>query len=218
MPLCLCVSAGRLTMISSVITYRASPCGLGAPSGAILMALGALLPFSIIMWTTGATAQSKTLQLFAFRMSRRKQAKPRSLKETQILETTSCMKPWGWRRRKRVEENETEDQQAGVGHTAAQTDPNCALEDKAEDGEVLDCKKRPDEGEELEEEAVHSCDSCLQVFESLSDITEHKINQCQLTGGVHRYLDYYQTYDVDINSADETGLYRADSHSPLLQK
>ncbi|KAL4630970.1 hypothetical protein GN956_G14786 [Arapaima gigas] len=49
-------------MISSVITYRASPCGLGAPSGAILMALGALLPFSIIMWTTGATAQSKTSQ------------------------------------------------------------------------------------------------------------------------------------------------------------
>ncbi|XP_009950808.1 PREDICTED: zinc finger protein 521-like, partial [Leptosomus discolor] len=100
---------------------------------------------------------------------------------TQILETTSCMKPWGWRRRKRVEESETEDQQAGVGHTAAQTDPNCKLEDKTEDGEVLDCKKRPDEGEELEEEAVHSCDSCLQVFESLSDITEHKINQCQLT-------------------------------------
>lgn len=27
------------------------------------MALGALLPFSIIMWTTGATAQSKTLQV-----------------------------------------------------------------------------------------------------------------------------------------------------------
>lgn len=62
------------------------------------------------------------------------------------------------------------------------SDPNCKLEDKAEDGDVLDCKKRPDEGEELEEEAVHSCDSCLQVFESLSDITEHKINQCQLTG------------------------------------
>lgn len=38
------------------------------------------------------------------------------------------------------------------------------------------------------------------------------------SGGVHRYLDYYQTYDLDINSADETGLYRADSQSPLLQK
>ncbi|KFV61968.1 Zinc finger protein 521, partial [Dryobates pubescens] len=62
------------------------------------------------------------------------------------------------------------------------SDPNCKLEDKVEDGDVLDCKKRPDEGEELEEEVVHSCDSCLQVFESLSDITEHKINQCQLTG------------------------------------
>uniref|UniRef100_A0A480ZI45 Zinc finger protein 521 n=1 Tax=Sus scrofa TaxID=9823 RepID=A0A480ZI45_PIG len=76
-------------------------------------------------------------------MSRRKQAKPRSLK-----------------------------------------DPNCKLEDKTEDGEAIDCKKRPEDGEELEDEAVHSCDSCLQVFESLSDITEHKINQCQLTDGV----------------------------------
>ena len=44
----------------------------------------------------------------------------------------------------------------------------------------------PEEGEEGEEEdeepALHSCDSCRQVFESLSDLTEHKINQCQLTG------------------------------------
>ncbi|OCT74675.1 hypothetical protein XELAEV_18033662mg [Xenopus laevis] len=75
-------------------------------------------------------------------MSRRKQAKPRSLK-----------------------------------------DPNCKLEDTSEDGESPDCKKRQEEGDELEEEeAVHSCDSCLQVFESLRDITEHKISQCQLTG------------------------------------
>lgn len=62
------------------------------------------------------------------------------------------------------------------------SDPNCKLEDKTDDGEAIDCKKRPEDGEELEDEAVHSCDSCLQVFESLSDITEHKINQCQLTG------------------------------------
>lgn len=68
------------------------------------------------------------------------------------------------------------------------SDLNCKLEDKAEDGELIDCKKRPEEGEELEEEAVHSCDSCLQVFESLSDITEHKINQCQLTG--KQYLSF----------------------------
>lgn len=61
-------------------------------------------------------------------------------------------------------------------------DPNCKLEDKPEDGEALDGKKRPEDSEELEDEAVHSCDSCLQVFESLSDITEHKINQCQLAG------------------------------------
>uniref|UniRef100_A0A8C6AIN7 C2H2-type domain-containing protein n=1 Tax=Monodon monoceros TaxID=40151 RepID=A0A8C6AIN7_MONMO len=61
-------------------------------------------------------------------------------------------------------------------------DPNCELEDKTEDGEAGDCKKRPEDGEELEDEGVHSCDSCFQVFESLSDITEHKINRCQLTG------------------------------------
>ncbi len=50
-------------MISSVITHRARPRGDGAPSGAVLMALGASLPFSIIMWTTGATAQSETSQV-----------------------------------------------------------------------------------------------------------------------------------------------------------
>lgn len=65
------------------------------------------------------------------------------------------------------------------------SDPNCKLEDKTEDGEAIDCKKRPEDGEELEDEAVHSCDSCLQVFESLSDITEHKIHQCHLAGKQH---------------------------------
>ncbi len=55
--------SSRLTMISSVITHRARPRGDGAPSGAVLMALGASLPFSIIMWTTGATAQSETSQV-----------------------------------------------------------------------------------------------------------------------------------------------------------
>lgn len=73
-------------------------------------------------------------------------------------------------------------------------DPNCKLEDKTEDGEALDCKKRPEDGEDLEDEVVHSCDSCLQVFESLSDITEHKINQCQLTG--KQYLSLLSPHTV----------------------
>ncbi|XP_040924205.1 zinc finger protein 521-like isoform X4 [Betta splendens] len=99
-------------------------------------------------------------------MSRRKQAKPRSLK---------------------VEDNVTEDQHS-PGQTAIPSDPECALERAAEDGETGRLRKRllsPEEGEEGEEEdeepALHSCDSCRQVFESLSDLTEHKINQCQLT-------------------------------------
>ncbi|XP_066575665.1 zinc finger protein 521 isoform X2 [Amia ocellicauda] len=97
-------------------------------------------------------------------MSRRKQAKPRSLKE----------------------ENETEDQHPTVGQTATPSDPDCKLGKNGEDGEASDLKKRLislEEGEEIEEDALHSCDSCLQVFESLSDLTEHKINQCQLTDG-----------------------------------
>ncbi|XP_014905209.1 zinc finger protein 521 isoform X5 [Poecilia latipinna] len=100
-------------------------------------------------------------------MSRRKQAKPRSLKE----------------------DNVTEDQHS-PGQTAIPSDPECALERVAEDGEAGHLRKRllsPEEGEEGEEEdeepALHSCDSCRQVFESLSDLTEHKINQCQLTDG-----------------------------------
>jgi hypothetical protein len=71
------------------------------------------------------------------------------------------------------------------------TDPECALESGLEDGEAEAGSRRlrkrllsPEEGEEEEDEeaALHSCDSCQQVFESLSDLTEHKINQCQLTG------------------------------------
>ncbi|XP_039610636.1 zinc finger protein 521 isoform X6 [Polypterus senegalus] len=98
-------------------------------------------------------------------MSRRKQAKPRSLK---------------------VEENESEDQLPIVGQSTIQSDSDSKLGKKVEDGEPGDLKKQLaalEEGEEIEEEALHSCDSCLQVFESVSDLTEHKINQCQLTDG-----------------------------------
>ncbi|KAK2822444.1 hypothetical protein Q5P01_022509 [Channa striata] len=89
-----------------------------------------------------------------------------------------------------VEDNVTEDQHS-PGQTAIPSDPECALERAAEDGETGRLRKRllsPEEGEEGEEEdeepALHSCDSCRQVFESLSDLTEHKINQCQLTDAV----------------------------------
>lgn len=77
----------------------------------------------------------------------------------------------------------------GAVISCGSADPECTLERAAEDGETGRLRKRllsPEEGEEGEEEdeepALHSCDSCRQVFESLSDLTEHKINQCQLTG------------------------------------
>ncbi|CDQ69400.1 unnamed protein product [Oncorhynchus mykiss] len=91
-----------------------------------------------------------------------------------------------------AEDNVIEEQHS-PGQTAIPSDPECALESGLEDGEAQARSRRlrkrllsPEEGEEEEEEeaALHSCDSCQQVFESLSDLTEHKINQCQLTDGV----------------------------------
>ncbi|KAI1901320.1 hypothetical protein AGOR_G00033090 [Albula goreensis] len=103
-------------------------------------------------------------------MSRRKQAKPRSLK---------------------VEDNATEDQRNKPGQTATPSDPDGELGNPAEDGEEAGLKRKAvsqgeTEGEvdgEEDEEAPHSCGGCRQVFESLSDLNEHKINQCQLTDG-----------------------------------
>ncbi|KAM8839661.1 zinc finger protein 521-like isoform 2-T2 [Synchiropus picturatus] len=98
--------------------------------------------------------------------------------------------PWRFGRENlTTEDNVTEDQRS-PGQTAIPSDPESALERAAEDGDTRRLRKRllsPEEGEEGEEEdeepALHSCDSCQQVFESLSDLTEHKINQCQLTDG-----------------------------------
>ncbi|KAG9332185.1 hypothetical protein JZ751_015548 [Albula glossodonta] len=67
--------------------------------------------------------------------------------------------------------------------------PDGELGNPAEDGEEAGLKRKAvsqgeTEGEvdgEEDEEAPHSCAGCRQVFESLNDLNEHKINQCQLT-------------------------------------
>ncbi|XP_060769593.1 zinc finger protein 521 isoform X1 [Neoarius graeffei] len=98
-------------------------------------------------------------------MSRRKQAKPRSL---------------------RVEDNVTEEQHT-PGQAAIQSDRECAPDtvcEDAEDGRLTRRRCSPGEGDEGEEEdEEHSCRSCHQVFDSASDLSQHKINQCQLTDG-----------------------------------
>ncbi|KAG9328660.1 hypothetical protein JZ751_011551, partial [Albula glossodonta] len=71
------------------------------------------------------------------------------------------------------------------------SDPDGELGNPAEDGEEAGLKRKAvsqgeTEGEvdgEEDEEAPHSCAGCRQVFESLNDLNEHKINQCQLTVG-----------------------------------
>ncbi|XP_072297646.1 zinc finger protein 521-like isoform X1 [Eucyclogobius newberryi] len=98
-------------------------------------------------------------------MSRRKQAKPRSLKEDNVTEELHS-----------------------PGQTAIPSDSECAPERLEEDAAAVRLRQRlrsPEEAEEGEDDddALHSCDSCRQVFPSLSHLTEHKINQCQLTDG-----------------------------------
>ncbi|KAK3566581.1 hypothetical protein QTP86_001074 [Hemibagrus guttatus] len=59
--------------------------------------------------------------------------------------------------------------------------PDTVCED-AEDGRLTRRRCSPGEGDEGEEEdEEHSCRSCHQVFDSASDLSQHKINQCQLT-------------------------------------
>lgn len=66
------------------------------------------------------------------------------------------------------------------------TDRECAPDtvcEDAEDGRLTRRRCSPREGDEGEEEdEEHSCRSCHQVFDSASDLSQHKINQCQLTG------------------------------------
>ncbi|KAJ8395969.1 hypothetical protein AAFF_G00026770 [Aldrovandia affinis] len=87
-----------------------------------------------------------------------------------------------------VEDNVPEDQRRTPGQIITPSDPDGELGNPVEDGEEADLKKKLvslEEGEEGDEdkETLHSCGGCRQVFESLNDLTEHKINQCQLTDG-----------------------------------
>ncbi|XP_072901736.1 zinc finger protein 521 isoform X2 [Hemitrygon akajei] len=149
----------NLTMISSVITYSAYPCGYGAPSGAILMGLGPCLNFPLLC---GVPERQRSPR--SCRMSRRKQAKPRSL---------------------RVEENDSEDLRQTVGQTSGQSDgpdaeddPSCSWPPSSPSSKD---QGSPNHGEGLEvgeEEGgaglPYPCQFCDKSFSRLGFLKHHE--------------------------------------------
>ncbi|XP_033897072.3 zinc finger protein 423 isoform X2 [Acipenser ruthenus] len=92
-------------------------------------------------------------------MSRRKQAKPRSVK---------------------VEEGESSAFAPGWGSTAVQTDDSSVVKQEFEGKDGLSVTSHEDRAQEGEEdlEDMYTCDSCQQDFDSLADLTEHRAHQC----------------------------------------
>ncbi|XP_028931519.1 zinc finger protein 423 isoform X2 [Ornithorhynchus anatinus] len=98
-------------------------------------------------------------------MSRRKQAKPRSVK---------------------VEEGESSDftltwdaavtQSGGLGGELENvTKGSRSLEDR---NSVTSQEERNEEDEDMEDESIYTCDNCQQDFDSLADLTEHRAHRC----------------------------------------
>ncbi|XP_067246392.1 zinc finger protein 423 isoform X1 [Chanodichthys erythropterus] len=99
-------------------------------------------------------------------MSRRKQAKPRSVKAVEEAESTECGSGWD---------------------SSVQTDAAVSERDSdrkesrvtGEDGEqsVTSHDERVGE-EDLDDDSIFTCDNCQQDFECLADLTEHRTNHC----------------------------------------
>lgn len=103
-------------------------------------------------------------------MSRRKQAKPRSVKAVEEAESTESTSGW--------------DSSVHTDATVSERDSE-RKESKAagEDGEqsVTSHDERVGE-EDLDDDSIFTCDNCQQDFECLADLTEHRTNHCPADG------------------------------------
>ncbi|XP_053356230.1 zinc finger protein 423 isoform X1 [Clarias gariepinus] len=104
-------------------------------------------------------------------MSRRKQAKPRSVKAVEEADSAECAGSW--------------DSSAPAGADAAVPERDSEGKERAggEDGEqsVTSHDERAGE-EDLDDESIFTCDNCQQDFECLADLTEHRTNHCPADG------------------------------------
>ncbi|XP_037624557.1 zinc finger protein 423 isoform X2 [Sebastes umbrosus] len=106
-------------------------------------------------------------------MSRRKQAKPRSVKAVEEGESSECGGTWDEstvQTEVPASDRETERKE---GHGAG-----------AEDGEQDEHDDRDDRDhdDDLDDESIFTCDNCQHDFDCLAELTEHRTNHCPADG------------------------------------
>ncbi|XP_072550961.1 zinc finger protein 423 [Salminus brasiliensis] len=102
-------------------------------------------------------------------MSRRKQAKPRSVKAVEEADSAEFTGSW--------------DSSTTADAAAPERDSEGKDRAGGEDGEhsVTSHDERAGE-EDLDDESIFTCDNCQQDFECLADLTEHRTNHCPADG------------------------------------
>ncbi|XP_060733965.1 zinc finger protein 423 isoform X1 [Tachysurus vachellii] len=105
-------------------------------------------------------------------MSRRKQAKPRSVKAVEEADSAECTGSW-----------DSSAPAAGADAAVPERDSDGKERAGGEDGEhsVTSHDERAGE-EDLDDESIFTCDNCQQDFECLADLTEHRTNHCPADG------------------------------------
>ncbi|XP_030222819.1 zinc finger protein 423 isoform X5 [Gadus morhua] len=103
-------------------------------------------------------------------MSRRKQAKPRSVKAVEDGESSECGGTWD-------ESNVQTDVPAAEAEAEAKLRRGGGLPDEDHD-EPNDL----DPDDDLDDESIFTCDNCQQDFECLAELTEHRTHHCPADG------------------------------------
>ncbi|KAM9754243.1 zinc finger protein 423 isoform 3-T3 [Menidia menidia] len=105
-------------------------------------------------------------------MSRRKQAKPRSVKAVEEGEASECGGTW--------EEPALQTDVSDVAAADGEAEPKDGQPPGAEDGEPEDPDDRDDD--DLDDESIFTCDNCQQDFECLAELSEHRTHHCPADG------------------------------------
>ncbi|XP_058606834.1 zinc finger protein 423 isoform X2 [Onychostoma macrolepis] len=103
-------------------------------------------------------------------MSRRKQAKPRSVKAVEEAESTECASGW---------DSSVQTDAAVSERDSDRKESRAAVEDGEQS--VTSHDERVGE-EDLDDDSIFTCDNCQQDFECLADLTEHRTNHCPADG------------------------------------
>ncbi|KAG7468676.1 hypothetical protein MATL_G00145860 [Megalops atlanticus] len=107
-------------------------------------------------------------------MSRRKQAKPRSVKAVDEGESAELAGSW--------ESSSVQTDVPGPDREAEQKDQRAGLEDGEHSVTSHDDRVCEDD---LDDDSIFTCDNCQQDFECLAELTEHRTHHCP---AVHRGL------------------------------